>query len=66
MTEQEEKQLMETVGNMLAYQERLSNGLKLATDSLIEMDKRVKRLEQDLKKRSLNPVILGADGLRAN
>lgn len=66
MKAEEEKQLLDTIENLMAFQERLEKGLKHATDAIIGLHNRIHMLEQAEKQRAVTPALLNVEGKRIN
>lgn len=66
MKEDEERALLNTLENLMSFQERLEKGLNLAIQTIRQLDTRIKRLEQSDKRRDLAPAILNSHGERVN
>lgn len=66
----EREAIMQTLANVMDFQERLENGMKLATKVIAELQSHVRDLEHDvaqLKKAApKKPAIFNAQGARAN
>lgn len=66
----EREVIMQTLSNVMDFQERLENGFKLATKVIAELQAHVRDLEHDVAKLKKNqpkkPVILNSQGARAN
>lgn len=66
MTPEEEKQLFDTLNNLMEFQTRLETGLRSATNALIQLHNRVVDLEKMQKRSKAAPAILDVHGERAN
>lgn len=67
-TASEREQFFATLENMMEYQERLDQGMKLMTQALQAMEARIRDLEHNFEqsKKKPKPVILNSAGLRVN
>lgn len=67
-TPEERDQILSTLENMMEYQERLDQGMKLMTQALQAMEARIRDLEHNYEKmrKPTKPVILNSVGDRAN
>lgn len=67
MSQDERAVIMATLGNVMAFQERLEQGMRLMTDALAQTQSQVRSLEKEvaaLKRK--RPAILSATGERVN